>query len=51
MIPIIGVSFAAALAAVALLVALSALVWAIFKTDDALEVWLKHGPVRQGESR
>ncbi|WP_420194762.1 hypothetical protein [Marinobacter sp. GH_1] len=43
-IPIIGVSFAAALAAVALLVALSALVWAIFKTDDALEVWLKHGP-------
>src|SRR5690554_763125 len=43
-IPIIGVSFAAALAAVALFVALAALVWAIIKTDDTLEVWLKHGP-------
>ena len=44
LVPILGVSFAAALAAVALVVALAALVWAIFRTDDDLETWLKNGP-------
>lgn len=44
LVPILGVSFAAALAAVALIVALAALAWAILNTDDALETWLKHGP-------
>jgi hypothetical protein len=43
-IPILGITFSAALAAVALIVALAALAWAIFNTDDALETWLKHGP-------
>lgn len=43
-VPILGVTFAAALAAVALVVALAALAWAILNTDDALETWLKHGP-------
>jgi len=44
LVPILGVSFAAALAAVALIVALAALVWAIWRTDDDLEAWLKNGP-------
>jgi hypothetical protein len=47
-IPILGITFSAALAAVALIVALAALAWAIFNTDDALETWLKHGPLGKG---
>ena len=43
-VPILGITFTAALAAVALIVALAALAWAIFRTDDALETWLKNGP-------
>lgn len=43
-LPILGISFAAALAAAAIIVALAALVWAIVRTDDALETWLKNGP-------
>lgn len=49
LVPILGVSFAAALAAVALIVALAALAWAILNTDDALETWLKHGPFGKEE--
>lgn len=49
LLPILGVSFAAALAAVALIVALAALAWAILNTDDALETWLKHGPFGKEE--
>lgn len=49
LVPILGVSFAAALAAVALFVALAALAWAILNTDDALETWLKHGPFGKEE--
>jgi len=49
LVPILGVSFAAALAAVTLIVALAALAWAILNTDDALEIWLKHGPFGKEE--
>ena len=49
LVPILGVSFAAALATVALIVALAALAWAILNTDDALETWLKHGPFGKEE--
>jgi len=49
LVPILGVSFAAALAAVALIVALAALAWAILNIDDALETWLKHGPFGKEE--
>jgi hypothetical protein len=48
-IPVLGITLSAALATVALIVALSALAWAIFNTDDALETWLKHGPFGKGE--
>ena len=47
-IPISGITLSAALAAAALIVALAALAWAIFNTDDALETWLKHGPFGKG---
>lgn len=43
-IPVIGVTLSAALAAAALVVALAGLVWGIISTDDELEIWLKHGP-------
>ncbi|WP_226596119.1 hypothetical protein [Marinobacter nauticus] len=49
-IPMLGLSFAAVFGILALAVALAALVWAIFRTDDALETWIKHGPFCLGDS-
>lgn len=49
LIPLLGISFAAALALVSLVVALAALFWAIARTDDTLETWLKHGPFGKDE--
>ncbi|MBQ0833234.1 hypothetical protein [Marinobacter sp.] len=48
-IPLLGLSFAAVFGILALAVALAALVWAIFRTDEALETWIKHGPFCLGE--
>lgn len=49
-VPILGVTFAFALGALSLVIALGALVWAIIRTDDALETWIKNGPFGKGEA-
>lgn len=43
-VPLLGVTFAFALGALSLVIALGALVWAIICTDDTLETWIKNGP-------
>ncbi|MDI9244424.1 toxin VasX [Marinobacter sp. CHS3-4] len=49
-IPVLGITLSAAVAAVALVVALAGLLWGIFNTDDTLEIWLKHGPFGKSEA-
>lgn len=49
-VPLLGVTFAFALGALALVVALGALVWAIVCTDNSLETWIKNGPFGKAEA-